>query len=711
MKPLHSTIVASAGGVLLAAGLASGRLSLLLPVGGFLLISAMSETLGRMLFPEERPFFRWMFGVLGSLALISVAGTVVYDLRKLDAIGWSWIAVALPWAVFAISPIIRPRRTVEASPAVHQVEKAAPEDSLSAILLLVAIGADAAALRWLSGARTDMALRSPWETVPAIYFLWIVLATFCLVVLSYRRRYPHLTLAAASLHLFAMLSPALIVYGIGYGFDPFVHQAAERLVAAVGVVMPKTPYYIGQYALVTFLSKTFSLPIEAVDRALLPAMAALFLPTAATWLLRRGFGLQRGLSILSSFGILLLPIASFASTTPQGLGDLFFLLTLLFGAAWLHAHRPPLVFILLMAAASAAAHPLAGIPSLGAAALLMAVKLRHDGARSARLGKFAIFIMLIAASAAAIPIVFSFQQGAGIAPLRTALGTPAAGLLASIPFTVPGIETRYRPIVDFAQFVDRGRDFLLFVMAAAGAWLLGRGKEHRRTVLACGGLALALLLAVAILRSGFVFDDVIGYEQGNYAARLYGTALLALSPLALAAFAWWWRALSSTDAHVRFFQTLFFACVAGALAYGWFPRLDEYAWSRGYSPSAHDIAAVRWIDAHAAGPYVVLADQSVSAAALHEYGFRTYYGRQFYYSIPTGAPLYQHYLQMAYHGAPRSEMEATMREIGVPTAYFVIGKYWTDAASVIEAAKKTADDFQEIDGGELYVFRYSAFGK
>ena len=141
-------------------------------------------------------------------------------------------------------------------------------------------------------------------------------------------------------------------------------------------------------------------------------------------------------------------------------------------------------------------------------------------------------------------------------------------MLASIPFTVPGIETRYRPIVDFAQFVDRGRDFLLFVMAAAGAWLLGRGKEHRRTVLACGGLALALLLAVAILRSGFVFDDVIGYEQGNYAARLYGTALLALSPLALAAFAWWWRALSSTDAHVRFFQTLFFACVAGALAYG-----------------------------------------------------------------------------------------------------------------------------------------------
>ena len=691
-----------------ALGLVSAQFVLLLPIGGLLFFAGMSEGIGRMAFPEERRFIRWTFGLLGCLALIAAAGTAVYYAYKLDAVGWSWLLITLPWAVFVFSPIIGGGRA-KSAPAEPAIEKTAPEDSLSAFLLVVAVGADLAALRWLSGARTGEALRSPWEVVPPIYFLWIVLATFCLVALAYRKRYPHLTLGAAALHLFAMLSPALIVYGVGYGFDPFVHQAAERLVASVGAVTPKTPYYIGQYALVTLFSKLFSLPVDAVDRALLPGMAAVFLPIASSWLLRRGFGVQRWLSIVASFGVLLLPIASFASTTPQGLGNLFFLLTVLLGAAWLHAHRPPLGFVLLLALAAAAAHPLAGIPALSAAALLMAVKLKHEGVASARVAKAAVFTVLIAAAVVAVPLTFSLRQGTGAAPIVEALGKPPADVLSGIPFRAPGIETRYRPLLDFAEFAARNRDVLLLAMAAAGAWLLGRKKSYRRTALACGGLALALFAAVAILRSGFVFEDVIGYEQGNYAARLYETALLALSPLVLAAFAWWWRALSKTDAHVRFFQTLLFAGVAASLAYGWFPRLDEYEWSRGYSPSVHDVAAVRWINEHAAGPYVVLADQSVSAAALHEFGFRTYFGDQFYYSIPTGAPLYQHYLQMAYHGAPRSEMEAAMSEIGVPTAYFVIDKYWTDAPKIVEAAKKSADDWQEIDGGELYVFRYSVF--
>jgi hypothetical protein len=710
MKPLHSTILASFGGVLAALGLASQNFVLLLPIGGLLFFAGMSVSIGSMAFPEERRPIRWAFGLLGTMALIAAAGSAVYYAYKLDTIGWSWLLVTLPWAVFVFSPITRQRQGIDAEIRTAQIDKTTPEDSLSAVLLIVAVGADLAALRWLSGAQTGNALRSPWEAVSPIYFLWIVLATFCLVALSYRKRYPHLTLGAAALHLFAMLSPALLIYGVGYGFDPFVHQAAERLISAVGEVRPKTPYYIGQYALVTLLSKLSSLPTDAVDRALLPGMAALFLPVSSAWLLRRGFGVQRWLSIIGSFGVLLLPIASFASTTPQGLGNLFFLLALLLGAGWLHAHRPPLGFVLIVALAAAAAHPLAGIPALSGVAILMAVKLRHDGVPAMRIAKVSIFAVLVAAAAIAVPLTFSLRQASGVAPIVETLSKPPAKLLSGIPFEAPGLETRYRPVLDFAEFANRNRDLMLFAMAAAGAWLLGRKKNYRRTALACGGLALALLLAVAILRSGFVFEDVIGYEQANYASRLYETALLALSPLVLAAFAWWWRALSKTDAHVRFFQTLLFAGVAAALAYGWFPRLDEYQWSRGYSPSAQDVDAVRWINEHALGTYLVLADQSVSAAALHEFGFRTYYGEQFYYSIPTGAPLYQHYLNMTYDGAPRSEMEAAMSEIGVPTAYFVIDKYWTDAPDIIDAAKKTADDWQEIDGGELYIFRYSVLG-
>ncbi|MEK7545630.1 MAG: hypothetical protein AAB554_00965 [Patescibacteria group bacterium] len=706
MKPLHSTILASFGGVLAALGMASAAFASLKPLGGLLFFAGTAVLVGRMAFPEERRPIRWTFGLLGASALTAVFGTVVYYAYKLDTMGLSWLLISMPWVVFAFTPLAKDKRE-RAAEAEIKVEKTAPEDSLSAVLLALTVLSDAAALRWLAGARTDEAIRTPWEAVPPIFFLWIGIATVCLAALAYRKRYPHLALGAASLHLFTLLAPAALVYAVGYGFDPFVHQAAERLVSAVGEITPKTPYYVGQYALVTVIAKLFRIGAESVDRYLLPVMTAVFLPAAAAWLLRRGFGVARGLALVGAMGVFLLPLGSFVSTTPQGVSNLFFLLTVIVGAAWLHAHRPPLGFVLALAAASAAAHPLAGIPALFAAALLMTVKLRHDGLALPRISKAIVFGILLGAAALAVPFAFSLREGTGSLPIEAAFKKPIATLVENVPFEGPGLETRYRPLLDFAEFIDRNYDLLWLIMAGAGAWLLGRQKPFRRSALALGGLSLALLAGSSVLRTGFTFEDVIGYEQGNYAARLYEAGLLAASPLVLAAFAWWWRALTKTDAAVRFLMALVFAAAVAALAYGAFPRLDDYRWSRGYSTSAHDVEAVRWIDTHAIGPYVVLANQSVSAAALREYGFRTYYGDQFYYSIPTGAPLYQKYLEMVYDAPSRATMDAAMRDIGVRQAYFVINDYWTDAGRIIDAAKKTADDWQEVGDGKVFIFRYT----
>lgn len=706
MKPLHSTILASIGGALAALGLASGALGILKPLGGLLFLVGLVELVGRMAFPEERRPIRWTFGLMGASALMAVAGTVVYYAYKLDALGLSWLLVSLPWVIFAFTPFASSRREKPETEALT-VEKTAPEDSLSAVLLVLAVLCDAAALRWLAGARTEEAIRTPWEAVPPIFFLWIGLGTVCLAALAYRRRYPHLALGAASLHLFTLLAPAALVYAVGYGFDPFVHQAAERLIAAAGEVTPKTPYYVGQYALVTVLAKLSGASVAFVDRFLLPAMTAVFLPASAAWLLRRGFGVARPLALVGALGVFLLPLGSFVATTPQGVSNLFFLLTVIVGAAWLHAHRPPLGFVLALAAASAAAHPLAGIPALFAAALLMAVKLRHDGLALPRVAKAVVFGILVGLAALAVPLAFSLREGKGSLPIEAAFRKPVTTLIENVPFEAPGLETRYRPLLDFAEFVDRNHDLLWFLMAGAGAWLLARRKPYRRSALALGGLSIALLAGSSILRTGFTFEGVIGYEQGNYAARLYEAGLLAAFPLVLAAFAWWWRALARTDAAVRFLMALVFAATAAALCYGAFPRLDDYRFSRGYSTSGHDIEAVRRINAEAIGPYVVLANQSVSAAALREYGFRTYYGDQFYYAIPTGAPLYRRYLEMVYDGPSRATMDAAMRDIGVAQAYFVVNDYWTDAARVIEAAKKTADGWWDVGGGKVFIFRYT----
>ena len=705
MKPLHSTILASIGGGLTALGLAAPAFAFLLPIGGILFLYGMAETAGRLAFPEESAPIRLLFGFLGTLALLATAGTAIYYAYKLDTVGISWLCVTLPWAVFAISPFgsaVRGRAAATLSE-----ETSPPKDPLSALLLCLAVGSDLAALRWLLGARSGEALRTPWEVVSPVFFLWIALATFCLIALTYRRRLPHLTLAASSFHLFTLLAPALVVYAVGYGFDPFVHQAAEALIYGTGEVTPKTPYYIGQYALVTVFAHLFHAPVVAVDRWILPLLTAAFLPTSAAWLLRRGYGVPRPLALVASLGVFLLPLGIFAATTPQGLADLFFVLTMLLGAAWLHGHRPPLGFVLVLAFASAATHPLAGIPALMAVVLLAAAKLRRSDGVKARAFKGALFAACLALAAIAVPLVFSLREAQPGASFFAALRTPVADLLRALPLERPAVATRFQPVIDFAEFVARHHELALFVLAAAGAWLLLRRKSYRRSALAAGGLSLALLASAALLRSGFTFKDVIGYEQANYAERLYEAALLSLSPLVLAGTAWWWRALSKAEGGIRVLHAVLLAVAVSALAYAAFPRLDEYRYSRGYSPSIHDVRTVEWINTHGIGPYIVLANQSVSAAALQRYGFTTYYGSQFYYSIPTGAPLYQSYLDMVYRGATRETMETAMRQINVPTAYFVVNDYWTDAARIIAQAKATADSWQEIDGGKAYVFMYA----
>jgi hypothetical protein len=413
-------------------------------------------------------------------------------------------------------------------------------------------------------------------------------------------------------------------------------------------------------------------------------------------------------SVLHKVSSYLMAASAFAALALSGeLSRATLLATLLLGAAWLPAHRPPLGYVLTLAAAAAATHPMAGIPTIMAVALLMVAKLRHDGIRMARVAKAIVFGLTVGAAAIAIPFVFSVREGNHGASLLAAFKKPIPELLLGIPLETPGLATRYRPLLDFAEFVTRNHDVFLFALAAAGAWLLLRRKGYRRSAFAAGGLSLALLVSVALLRAGFTFKDVIGYEQANYAERLYEAALLSLAPLVLAGVAWWWRALSKADTSMRVFHATLTAALVAALTYGAFPRLDDYRYSRGYSPSIHDVHAAEWISAHGISPYVVLANQSVSAAALKRFGFRTYYGSQFYYSIPTGAPLYQSYLAMVYEGATRETMMSAMRQVNVPTAFFVINDYWTDAARVIAQAKKTADDWQEVDDGKVFIFRYT----
>ena len=93
----------------------------------------------------------------------------------------------------------------------------------------------------------------------------------------------------------------------------------------------------------------------------------------------------------------------------------------------------------------------------------------------------------------------------------------------------------------------------------------------------------------------------------------------------------------------------FVVAIGTALSYNALPRHDALVTGRGWSTGAADQEAVKLIEYDADGkPYTVLANQSVSAAAVDLLGFKRYSttndGDVFFYPIPTGGPLYETFL-------------------------------------------------------------------
>jgi hypothetical protein len=152
--------------------------------------------------------------------------------------------------------------------------------------------------------------------------------------------------------------------------------------------------------------------------------------------------------------------------------------------------------------------------------------------------------------------------------------------------------------------------------------------------------------------------------------------------------------------------------------YGAYPRDDAYLKGHGYNVSSADIEAVNDIEADAHGDaYIVLANQSVSAAAISTIGFR-YYGPQFFYPIPTGGDLYQDFLNM--DDAPSEpQAESAIQTVEdeclaaggcqsglIDHLYFVVDNYWWNAGSIDAQAKAIANKEIDVQNGAVEIFRF-----
>lgn len=547
---------------------------------------------------------------------------------------------------------------------------------------------------------TTRAIISPWQVTPPYFFLFYGLATIILV-LAILKNIKNANLFLI-MHYFLSFSVALIVYKNGYGFDSFIHQATVDLINKNGLVDPKPFYYLGQYSLIIIFHKIFFIPLVWLDKLLVPVLAAVTLPLAFKSSLKKWFTDEKILN-LTILGLLILPFTIFIVTTPQNLAFLFLLLIIILGIKC--CDYLGLATIYSLALAALVTQPIAGIPTI---LFVILLNIYHaDKIKFRKILYLIIFIFFITS----LPLAFYITEKNNTAPsvngfydeINNNTGQNGLRFENLFNFKNPNQENF---ILNFIYLFGFNFKYIIFVLIISGLYLAWRHKKECPVIWLYLSAGLSLLGAY-FLTAFLPFNFLITYERENYTNRILTAAIIFLLPFIFISLYAWLNSISWQKSSIKNPFLIFIAILISVSLYLSYPRYDHYYNSRGFSTGENDIKAVKWINNYGNGNYIVLANQQVSAAALREYGFNKYYKENiFYYPIPTGGPLYQYYLEMVYKKPSRETMAKAMDLAGVNEGYFVLNKYWWAFEKILAEAKLEAASWEEIDKGEIYIFKY-----
>ncbi len=661
--------------------------------------------LGFILYRSKPAIFQFIYGLLYLLAGLAFWGALLYYFYQLNNLAVASLILFIP---LVLLPFLKYGNHLKTHHDFNPVQ-INPHILRTTFLVAAFIFLTILNFRYLLGTGTVEAIRTPWKILPGEFFITYFSASAILLYFILKSQKEGLNLALISIHVFLTVSIVLFVYRVGYGFDPFIHQATEKVIAAEGFILPKPFYYLGQYALVVFFSKISLLPIIWIDKLLLPISLSLFLPSTIYYSLKPfvAKNLTPSASLLPLL-ILILPFSAFIATTPQGLANLFLLITIFLGLLALRREFP--VFDLwFLSFATIFIHPLAGLPSLIFVFLITLFIFFKKQEGIFEFLRHLVFIGSFVLSAVAIPLLFLFailffQGPTNIFSLKTLESSP--NLLNALGWNLPVWINNFQPVLDLVYTYGKNIPFLVLGLGLTGYFLI---KKYLPQAIIFVMVFLALIINYILIKLFIDFPALIKYEQKVFPERILEISFYFLIPLFLFALYQFFAKLEVQKKSLKFFFFLLFPLLLTFSLYYSYPKDDgeDYQIDRGYSVSASDIYAVQQIERDAAGAdYLVLANQSVSAAAVREFGFKQYYGPHFYYPIPTGDPLYQSYLKMVYEKPSRAAVTEASELTGVRLIYFVLNQYWTDADKIKEAAQLNADDSMDIDGGKVLIFKY-----
>ncbi|NQV11958.1 hypothetical protein HQ524_01205 [Candidatus Uhrbacteria bacterium] len=660
-----------------------------LSITGLLLILLTSSLALSSVFSEHLKGTGLIFGLILSLSYLMIGGSLVYYLGTVTVFSIFFLLASLPMFAWLVS-----FRT-EAHQSVTDLES---PHILDGVLIAIVVIALVSFFVSVSGNASIEPTRSPWLILSPNVLSWLGLAAASLLILA-KRAQMKLVIFGSIATLFSLVSVVLIVFPLGYGFDPFLHQATLDHIILNGTITPKPYYYIGQYAIELIVAFTSSIDTHTIDILLIPVLSALLLPAvsaACVWQITK-----RGVpTALGAAATLLLPLAHFINTTPQGLANLWTLLIFFIALPELitkHRWVPHWVFLLLTIA-TLLIHPLAGLP-VALFVVMVVIATRDDIASTIRRG---LLITVSLGGAIMLPLAFSLSGTSG------SLGFHPERIASLMPTLF--FSTRYQVVGDLFAYIGLNAWLWYIILAAIAGAILWNMRSRRWLLLP---LTSALLIVNAIILSvAGDFSFLIDYEQTNYVGRIMLLSLYVILPLAILGIALGIeRVIQMKKAVISIAIILIFAIAVVANGYYTYPRQDAYAVSHGFTIGQSDHDTVTSIRSDAQGiPYIVLANQAVSAAAIQDFGFAPYYGEKgdvFYYPVPTGGPMYQIFLGMI-EGNPTLDLAVDAMDLAnVDRAYFVVNEYWWSSHVAVERAKVETDEWFSVGDGATTVFIFN----
>lgn len=628
--------------------------------------------------------------ILIILSLIMFWGAIIYYFFNLSWTGIAIILILSGWSFYLRAKLGKEKIENIKTPE----EEAIIKKNRSGLrwLIIIYLTLIATCFGLLTAHSSSAALISPWLEVPYYFFALYAASTALLLYIIAQPIKNSWKLWLIRGHYFLAFGVAIIVYQIGYGFDPFIHQATMELINKQGYVLPKPLYYLGQYSLIIILHKFTGLSIYLLNKILVPLTAALFIPGAlAAFLKTRDKAYGKAITILA---LLALPFNLFILSTPQNLTYVWLVILIFYSLAD-HLKGLPLILSL----ATLAIHPLTGIPAV---CFIIWKKIVEQKEQLKDKKKKLINILIWLVTALSLPLSFTVVTGQSWRDISLSWKS----LLSIFSFKI--IDTNVSNIIlNLLALLSNSWLIVFIILALIGLviWFKNNRREAGLIIKITSALLIGFLLSASLS-----FNFLIDYERNDYIFRLpILIGLFVLPAVAIALDKLVAKFLNSSKTSLIGGWLLLTVLITASL-YLSYPRLDDYENAHGYSVSETDILAVRSIAAQTNKPYIVLANQQTSVASLKELGFNHYLkvGSQqiFFYPIPTGGQLYQYYLEMVNKNPDRITMIKAMDLTGVKESYLAVSKYWQSSSRIIAEAKLSADSYWQINNGDIYIFKF-----